>query len=256
LAAPDRDEPPIEVLAALQVILLVLEEEYMKKIIGVLHTTTATVDLLNRLAGEIIPSFSMLHYVDETILPQVAADRGDLVNVIERLVKHARCAEDMGADAVLNACSSVGEAVSTIKENVTVPVIRIDEGMAEEAVRAGRVVGVAATLETTLKPTVRLLEEKAATAGRDIQIETLLISEAFQRLSVGDRDGHDLLLSTSLCDLLEKVDIVVLAQASMTRVLTSYDPDTQKRFLSSPKLGMERLRKVLEVTYGTQHFSN
>jgi Asp/Glu/hydantoin racemase len=219
----------------------------MNKIIGILHTTTATVDLFKGLAAEIIPGYSNLHYVDETILPQVAADRGNLINVIDRLIRHARCAEDLGADAVLNACSSVGEAVGALRDNVSIPVIRVDEAMAEEAVCRGKLVGVAATVETTLLPTVRLLEEKAAEASREIQIKTALYSKAFQLLSKGDKDGHDRLLSAGLQELIENVDVVVLAQASMARVLNAFDSEVETQFLTSPKSGMMRLKEALEV---------
>jgi Asp/Glu/hydantoin racemase len=220
-------------------------------IIGILHTTTATVELLKRLAGEILPGFKLLHYVDETILPQVAVDRGSLENVIERLKRHASCAQEMGADAVLNACSSVGESVGELRASLTIPVVRIDEAMAEEAVRRASVVGVAATLSTTLQPTARLIKEKAAAAGREVEIETALVSEAFARLSIGDQEGHDILLSTGLRELLEKAEVIALAQASMERILDLFDPQTQKRFLSSPRLGMECLKSTLVETYGS-----
>jgi aspartate/glutamate racemase len=220
-------------------------------IIGILHTTTATVDLLKRLAGEILPGFKLLHYVDETILAQVAADQGSLENVVERLRKHALTAQEMGADAVLNACSSVGESVQELRLSLFVPVVRIDEAMAEDAVRRARVVGVAATVSTTLQPTVRLINEKAAQSGQEILIETALISEAFARLSAGDQQGHDVLLAEGLQTLLDKAEIVVLAQASMARVLDSFDPQTQSRFLTSPRLGMERLRRTLVEAYGS-----
>jgi Asp/Glu/hydantoin racemase len=233
-----------------------LKEVKMNKIIGILHTTTATVDLLKGLAREILPAFTLLHYVDETILPQVAADHGSLTNVIVRLKRHAECAQEMGADAILNACSSVGAGVALIRASVTIPVVRIDDAMAEDAVQRGEVVGVAATLETTLLPTVRLLEEKAAEAGRVVRIETALVGEAFTRLSMGDLEGHDNLLAAGLQELLNKADVIALAQASMARVLTSFTEDTQQKFLTSPRLGIQHLKRALLEAYGTLPVSN
>jgi len=40
---------------------------------------------------------------------------------------------------------------------VGIPVVRVDEPMAEKAVQTGTRIGVAATLATTLKPTTELI---------------------------------------------------------------------------------------------------
>lgn len=213
--------------------------------LAIIHTTTATVDSLRALAGEIIPGCEVINFVDDSILPQLANSGGDLATVEERLVHYARFAESAGAEVVLEACSSVGDVVPKMQQAVTIPVVRIDDAMAEAAIRRGNHLGVAATLPTTLGPTTRLLQDKAAAAGKIVQVRPLLIEGAFQKLSSGDREGHDALLVEGLSDLAGSVDVVVLAQASMARVLPQLPPSYQEKILSSPRSGMERVRTVL-----------
>ena len=43
----------------------------------------------------------------------------------------------------------------------------------------------------------------------------------------------------------EQVDVVVLAQASMARVLPHLPEDLRDKFLTSPRLGMERVKTAL-----------
>jgi len=61
----------------------------------------------------------------------------------------------------------------------------------------------------------------------------------------GDRKGHDDLLIEKLRELASTADVVVLAQASMARVLPSLSTIEQDKFLSSPRFAMEQVKNVL-----------
>jgi Asp/Glu/hydantoin racemase len=218
---------------------------------AIIHTTPVTIPLLNDIAEKLLPGWEIIDFLDDSILRQLASNEGDLRPVLGKLVRFAVLAEKSGAAAVLNACSSVGEAVSSMVQAVSVPVVRIDEAMAEEAVRRGKHIGIAATVETTLNPTRRLIQSKSACAGVEVHLEPILVREAYQKLAVGDRDGHDQVLAAALHGLAERSDVVVLAQASMGRVVAKLPESIRSKFLSSPRSGMERLKKKLEVRDGS-----
>lgn len=213
--------------------------------LAIIHTTPATVDSMKILAGEILPDCEVINFVDDSILPQLIQNGGSLADVEERMVAYARFAEQAGADLVLEACSSVGELVEKMQAAVSIPIVRVDEAMAEVAVRRGQRIGVAATLPTTLGATRRLLEQKASLIGKSIQLEEMLIQSAFEKLSVGDRAGHDALLLEGLGRLADRVDVVVLAQASMARVVPQLPVEVQPRFLSSPRSAMEQVKFII-----------
>lgn len=213
--------------------------------LAIIHTTPATVESMKALAAEVLPGCDLVNFVDDSILPQLASNGGDLREVEERLIHYARFAEQVGADVILEACSSVGEVVTKMQAAVSIPIVRIDEAMAEEAVQRGNRLGVAATLQTTLAPTARLLQAKAAAAGRQVEITPLLIEGAYQKLMAGDREGHDTLLIEKLQDLARDMDVVVLAQASMARVLPGIPEAERSKFMSSPRLAMQRVEKEI-----------
>jgi Asp/Glu/hydantoin racemase len=214
--------------------------------LAIIHTTAATVEPLKALAAEMLPGADVINLVDDSILPQLARTGGDLNAVRDRLVQYARIAESVGANVILEACSSVGELVRDMAQAVRIPVVRIDDAMAEAAVRRGARVGVAATLPTTLNPTLRLLRAKADAAGKAVEIETALAESAYRKLMAGDRDGHDADLSAALAALAQRVDVLVLAQASMARVLDRLPADVQAKALTSPRLAMESVQSILE----------
>jgi len=216
------------------------------KKLAILHTTPVTVESLKALvAEEIGPDCEVVNLLDDSILPELARNGGNVQAIRDRYVQYAKIAESLGADAILGACSSVGELAKAAAAEVRVPVLRIDEAMAEEAVRRGGRIGVAATLATTLAPTTRLLEEKARELNADAAFVPMLASEAYKLLIAGDREGHDRVLGEALMELRKQCDTIVLAQASMARVVASLPEEARGAFLTSPVLGVRRVAALL-----------
>lgn len=217
----------------------------MKRLV-IIHTTSATVMPLKELALSMMNPIELFNIVDDSILPQLKKNGGNIREVEPRWSQYVEIAErHIGADGVLNACSSIGELVEIVQKKAGIPIFRIDEKMAEEAVRGACRIGVAATVETTLNPTVRLLQKKAMDTGKRIKLERVLVDSAYQKLMDGDQEGHDRDLAEALEDLAERNEVVVLAQASMARVLNSIPPEKRKRFLTSPESGMRAVAEAL-----------
>ncbi len=214
--------------------------------VAVIHTSPFTLEPLKELLTELVPGVTVVNFLDDSILPQLARNGGDVSAVRGRLLDYARHAQTVGADVILSACSSVGDVAAAMREVVSVPVVRIDEGMADVAVSRGPRIGVAATLPTTLAPTLALLRAKAAAAGVDATFDARVADEAYALLSRGDRAGHDRELSAVLAGLAADNDVVVLAQASMARVLAALPEADRANFLTSPRLAAERVAQVLE----------
>jgi Asp/Glu/hydantoin racemase len=215
--------------------------------LAILHTTLATTTSLPTLAAEILPGVSLHHFVDDTILPQLLRNGGNLSEVEDRVVQYAHFAQEAGVNALLCACSSIGEIMPVAQQYIRIPCLRIDEPMAEIAVEHATSIGVAATLETTLGPTSRLIVQKAKEADKDIVIFEKLIEGAYQLLTSGDSTAHDELLLEGLADLARRTEVIVLAQASMARVLTKLQVSEAARCMSSPRLGLENVRKIMDT---------
>jgi len=217
-----------------------------KVTVAVIHTSPLTVDPIKALVAELLPAADVINFVDDSILPQLARNGGDVSEVEQRLLSYAGFAAQVGADVILNACSSVGEVVAAMREKVSVPVVRIDDAMTDEAIRRGTRIGVAATRQTTLAPTLAMLRRKAEAAGTGAVFDARVANDAFDLLAAGDREGHDRALAEMLDELAAANDIVVLAQASMARVLPSLTEEKRDKFLSSPRLAVERVARVLD----------
>jgi Asp/Glu/hydantoin racemase len=223
-----------------------MEEMGMKKKLAIIHTTPVTIEPLKDLAARMIGDCEIINLVDDSILPQLAQNGGNVQEIADRWESYAKVAEQLGADCILNACSSIGELVTYTQQKVSTPIVRIDDAMAEFAVSNAKIIGVAATLETTLKPTLELLKQKAEKNEKNVEFEPILVASAYQKLLANDKEGHDSDLAAALRELAKKVDIVVLAQASMARVVSTFTPEEQTHFVTSPELGMEAVKRTLQ----------
>ena len=118
--------------------------------------------------------------------------------------------------------------------------------MAEKAVVEGKKIGVIATLPTTLQPTVKLLQDKAVAAGREIEIVEGLAEGAFAAGQSGDKATHDRLIEEVAKKIADKVDVIVLAQGSMAAMEQKLVEMTGKTVLSSPLLGVLGVKAYLK----------
>jgi Asp/Glu/hydantoin racemase len=118
--------------------------------------------------------------------------------------------------------------------------------MADQAVATGTRIGIVATLSTTLDPTTDLVRRRALAAGREVELKPRLCEGAFEALMSGDAATHDERVTAALRALALETDVIVLAQASMARVVdTLPEADRKVPILASPPIAMQHLATLL-----------
>lgn len=211
--------------------------------IAFVHTGAVVIAPVSELAGRLLPGVPTVNYLDDRIV----GDLGDLEragSVGERLEDLVRAAKAAGADTVMLTCSSISGFAAGLSERVGVPVLRIDEAMADQAVAVGNRIAVIATLPTTLAPTAALIGERAALAGASPVIVSEVVEGAFAAVSRGDRIAHDELVGAAIVRLAAEADVVVLAQASMASAAAAVRVAVP--VLTSLEPGIARLRDTLD----------
>jgi len=216
-----------------------------RKTLGLIHTSAMLVPVFAELCARHLPHVETFNIVDDSLIKDVIRRNALTEQTATRVGDYVRLAEQAGADQILVTCSSIGRAVEAAQSSVTTPVLRVDQPMADHAVRQARRIGVVATLSTTLEPTADLVRRRAAALEREVELTVRLCEGAFDTLMKGDAAGHDSMVARVLGELTEQVDVVLLAQASMARVVNQLD-ETQRRvpILASPPTAIEHLQSV------------
>jgi Asp/Glu/hydantoin racemase len=223
-------------------------KEFSMRTVVVVHTGPATVQPIKQQFQQILPDVRVVNIMDDSLLNDVMA-AGHLTEAVTgRIFSYMQLGQQMGAVALLNACSSVGEAASAARPAISIPLIKIDDVMSERAVATGSRIGVVATVKTTLEPTVRLIRAKAAAAGKSIDVTEALAEGAFQALLDGKSEVHDEIVKRTIESLADKVDVIVLAQVSMARLVPAL-AGMKVPVLSSPQSGVEAVRDALAAAH-------
>jgi len=216
------------------------------KTLGLIHTSATLIPVFQDLCKQYLPGVTTFNIVDDSLVRNIR-ERGEVTpEIYKRVADYVASAEDSGADHILVTCSSIGAPVEAAASKAGVPVLRVDQPMADLAVQTGRRIGVIATLATTLEPTSDLVKRRAALAGKEIELKSVVVEGAFEALMGGDAAKHDQLVGDALRQLAKDVDVILLAQASMARVVdTLSEADKIVPIVASPPNAIKYLAGIL-----------
>jgi hypothetical protein len=202
-----------------------------------LHTAESNIAVFDALWKEIAPDIDVRHLVADDIL-QEARDAGRVSPKLSRRV--AEIYETLGRqfEFVLCTCSTIGEIAERESRRYRFPVLRVDRPMAERALALGRHIAVLATLKSTLEPTRELLKSVAHATHAAVQIDDVLVKNAWPQLESGDAAGYAQAIAEEIDGAARSHDVIVLAQASMAAA-ADLRPNCPIPILSSPRLGFE-----------------
>jgi Asp/Glu/hydantoin racemase len=215
--------------------------------IAAVHTASPMIETTKSLAAQYLDTdIKLFNITDDSLIQEVIREDKVTDAVKRRLINYYFCAVDAGADIIFNTCSSVGEVASDSRKIIPIPIVKIDDAMTSNAVSEASRLGVLATLNSTLGPTLRLLESKASEASKIISTVQGLAKGAFDALLEGDSQKHDSLIIDKAKEISGDCEIIVLAQGSMARIQKSIEDATGRKVLSSPVLGILDLKKTIK----------
>jgi hypothetical protein len=214
------------------------------KKITLISTSLGTGGLMHRLFVKEFPGVDVRNIVDDNLVREILSNKNTIPpHVVRSVCSYVVSAEMSGSDLIVITCSSIAGLTKVAERLVKIPVMRIDGLMVELAVKKAHRLKILATIPATLTPTVELIQEKARETGKMIEIDATLCENARRSLDEGRPEEHDRLLCEEIGKALDRFDFVLLAQASMARVLDTLEEGKRKQVLTSPPLAVEEVRR-------------
>lgn len=189
------------------------------------------------------PDIQIYNIMDDSLLPDTRKYDGMTATIASRMLNYAKAAEGSGADGIIVTCTSVNQATKMIRPLLNIPIMNIEEPVAEMAAAAGTRIGVLATLPTSPSAISRVIQEKANEMGKQVEIVPVVAEHAFDVLCAGDRKKHDEMVCEALYKLAKEVDCIAFAQISMS--LLEHEPVDIPLFKIGPS-GFERIKEMME----------
>lgn len=191
-----------------------------QKQITILQTSFAKRDDTVAYLTEKLPGVRVTFITDDTVLADVRAAGYPTKAVIERTALYTMAAKLAGADLILFSCSTMGDVADICEKLSNIPVVRIDEPMAREAVRLGERIALISTLPTTQAPSRRLIEKLGTEQGKRMEIDSVICEDAWEALTAGNCEEHNRILLSAIHELDNKgYAAIVMAQVSMRALL-------------------------------------
>ncbi len=211
-----------------------------------LHTTDKFMELMSEPFTKPFlkehPEIEQMDITDSSLIKETQAAGYATPAVARRMYNYMMCAADAGADAILVTCTSVNTVTKAIRSMIPIPVISIEEPVAQKAVKAGKRIGILSSLATSAQPVKQTILEEAAKAGKEAEVRIQVADGAFEALMEGSRALHDEKVREALAELVNEVDIVVFAQISMALV---EHPEYKIPVLKFGRLSYEAAREAM-----------
>jgi aspartate/glutamate racemase len=214
--------------------------------VAAVFTAQSIVESVKQMFAELVPGCRVISIIEDALIQDVIREGGVTPAIARRLTRYYLAAQDTGADLIFNTCSSIGDVAIQARGLLSIPLVKIDDAMAAEAVQTGARIGVLATLPTTLAPTVRLVKAQAEKAGRTVSIVEGLAKGAYEALVAKQPEKHDALVTAAAEQVASEADVIVLAQGSMARMEEALAKKTGKPVLSSPRRGVLEVKATFE----------
>ncbi len=217
----------------------------MGKLLYTINTVNNFMDIIFNPFGkpfaEENSDIEVYNIMDDSLLVDTRRYNGMTPVIASRMLNYAKAAEASGADGVICTCTSVNHATKMIRPLLNIPMINIEEPVAEMAAKSGKRIGVMGTIPTSPGAISWEIEEKAAELGKEIEIVPVVVDGAFDVLCTGDRDKHDEMVCEALYKLSKEVDCIAFAQISMS--LLKHEPVDVPLF----KIGASGFDKIKEL---------
>lgn len=225
-----------------------MKKDLSNRTIGLIHASSLTIPIAKPFIQEIIPEVQVMHLCDDTIQrDNIAAGVGVIPKInYFKFATYAHFLEEAKVDLIVLMCSTFNRAVEFARPMINVPMLQIDRPMMELAVKTGKRIGLLATLPTTVPSSERLLKLVAEEMGKEIEIKTILSSEAFKELERENIEKHNEILLDEVDKLSKEVDCICMAQISMS-VLESRLTNVRVPVYNSGRTGFTRVREILEA---------
>ncbi|WP_052400582.1 aspartate/glutamate racemase family protein [Oceanobacillus jeddahense] len=184
--------------------------------IGIIHATKNSKEPLDHAVQLYANNVTATHFIDETLMEDIRRDRHVKEEHVQRIVDLLEKARTSSVDGIALACSSFTPYVDHFQQMFDFPIVSIDLGMLKKAVQIGGQIGIIATLEAAKDTTTHILNDIADDMNKEIRVYPMLSKQAAETINSGNTEAFKNIIQKEVKDLSEKVDVIVIAQMSIT----------------------------------------
>lgn len=212
--------------------------------VQLIHATSVAIPPIVESFQRLWPEAALANLLDDSLSEAVRDRPADAPEVIERFKALTRYAQDCRADGILYTCSAFGAAIEAARASASIPVLKPNEAMIEEALQIGDRIALVATFEPAIASISPEFHAEASLRSLSPSVEAFYVPLALDALRAGDQRRHDSLIVEKAAEL-SNFDVICFAQFSMTSAAKELEASTKRPVLTTPDSAVKRLRSLL-----------
>ena len=190
------------------------------------------------------PQAQLVNVLDDSLSADRAVADQLSPAMYERIGALARYGIDLGAAGILYTCSAFGEAIEAARANASIPILKPNEAMFEEALASGTRIAMLATFRPSILSMEQEFAEMIEARGLDAVLQSTWVADAMNALRAGDTAKHNRLLAEAAAKL-RGYDALMLAQFSTAQAHADVSAVVDCPVFSSPGSAVVKLKRAI-----------
>jgi aspartate/glutamate racemase len=203
----------------------------LKKRLGCLHAHYSNIEYIENALSSY--DIELIHFVDPALMYRVTTDENFTEadarsKVKEQIEWIAQC----NVDAILITCTNYIAILQEEELSISVPIIKIDEPYFEDICNISQPQTIIFTNPATVKGTMDRLHQYAYNHQKLVDIEVMVINNAFELIMQGFKQKYNQEISKFLNEMIKGDKMISVAQLSMVDASKKVEYETSKPIIN------------------------
>lgn len=214
--------------------------------IALIHAVHAAISPVENAFAANWPEAMTYSLLAEDLTRDLAAAGKQTDAIKNRIGQLARFAAYAKVDGILFTCSAFASSIEAARLNSSIPILKPNEAMFEEAINNGGRVGMLVTFEAAIPSMTDEFSQMAEQSNKEVSLETHFVTGALEAINAGQPETQNSLLAQA-AQKLPAYDTLMLAQFSMSGALSEVQNMTEAKVLTSPNSAINKLKKLIKA---------
>jgi len=203
----------------------------LKKRLGCLHAHYSNIEYINNALSSY--DIELIHFVDPALMYLVTSDENfKEVNAQNKVKEQIEWIAQCNVDAILITCTNYIAILQEEQLSISVPIIKIDEPYFEYICNIQQPQTILFTNPATVKGTMDRLNQYAYNHQKSVDIEVIVINNAFELIMQGLKQEYNQEISKFLNEIIKRDEIISVAQLSMVYASKEVEYKTSKPIIN------------------------
>jgi len=203
----------------------------LKKRLGCLHAHYSNIEYIDNALSSY--DIELIHFVDPALMYRVTSDENfKEANAQNKVKEQIEWIAQCNVDAILITCTNYIAILQEEQLSISVPIIKIDEPYFEYICNIQQPQTILFTNPATVKGTMDRLNQYAYNHQKSVDIEVIVINNAFELIMQGLKQEYNQEISKFLNEIIKRDEIISVAQLSMVDASKEVEYKTSKPIIN------------------------